>query len=274
MLDRDPGRGGVPERSEGGVGQVAYHPRFTQEYFFAGTPAQGALRPPLYAGDGLRIVICFGVVMTLLCGLDCTGYCRGVNEILQTAKRVLDFLERRGVNAALVGGIAVSARAEPRFTRDVDVAVAVANDAEAEALLHAIRSIGYVATDLVEQESVGRLATARCVKAADPHGIVVDLLFASSGLESEIAQEAEELEISEGVRVRVALPVHLLATKVLSRSSDRPQDDLDARALLQLIDSEGLGKVAQLLALVESRGYSRGKALQSELESLIGASSG
>jgi len=33
-----------------------------------------------------------------------------------------------------VGGLAVSVRLEPRFTRDADVAVAVASDAEAEAV--------------------------------------------------------------------------------------------------------------------------------------------
>lgn len=36
---------------------------------------------------------------------------------------------------ALVGGLAVSARTEPRFTRDADLAVALASDAEAEALI-------------------------------------------------------------------------------------------------------------------------------------------
>jgi len=35
-------------------------------------------------------------------------------------------------HAALVGGLAVSARTEPRFTRDLDVAVAVPDDAGAE----------------------------------------------------------------------------------------------------------------------------------------------
>ncbi len=33
---------------------------------------------------------------------------------------------------ALVGGLAVSARAEPRFTRDVDLAVSVRDDRDAE----------------------------------------------------------------------------------------------------------------------------------------------
>jgi hypothetical protein len=44
-----------------------------------------------------------------------------------------DFLAARPVDiaVAMVGGLAVSARAEPRFTRDLDFAVAVANDDEA-----------------------------------------------------------------------------------------------------------------------------------------------
>ena len=36
------------------------------------------------------------------------------------------------IDTALVGGIAVSTRTEPRFTRDLDFAVAVADDAAAE----------------------------------------------------------------------------------------------------------------------------------------------
>jgi hypothetical protein len=45
-------------------------------------------------------------------------------------------LRPRGKRFALVGGLAVSVRAEVRFTRDVDLAVAVSSDAEAESLVH------------------------------------------------------------------------------------------------------------------------------------------
>ena len=48
-----------------------------------------------------------------------------------------------GKRFALVGGLAVSVRAEVRFTRDVDLAVAVENDAEAESLVYALKSRGY-----------------------------------------------------------------------------------------------------------------------------------
>lgn len=39
--------------------------------------------------------------------------------------RIARLLETRGKRFALVGGIAVSVRVEPRFTRDVDLVVAL-----------------------------------------------------------------------------------------------------------------------------------------------------
>jgi hypothetical protein len=41
-------------------------------------------------------------------------------------------LRELGARWALVGGLAVSARAEPRTTRDIDVAIVVGSDSEAE----------------------------------------------------------------------------------------------------------------------------------------------
>jgi hypothetical protein len=47
-------------------------------------------------------------------------------------RRIVLELNELHVSFALVGGLAVSIRAEPRFTRDADLAVALTNDAEAE----------------------------------------------------------------------------------------------------------------------------------------------
>jgi len=59
---------------------------------------------------------------------------------LETALRQIccDLTEAHA-SFALVGGLAVSARTEPRFTRDADIAVAVASDAEAEGLTRDLR---------------------------------------------------------------------------------------------------------------------------------------
>ena len=62
---------------------------------------------------------------------------------------------------ALVGGLAVSLHAEVRFTRDVDIVVAVNNDEDAESLVHDLGTRGYRVVATVEQKAVSRLATAR-----------------------------------------------------------------------------------------------------------------
>ncbi|HJS73674.1 MAG TPA: hypothetical protein VJ921_05260, partial [Vicinamibacteria bacterium] len=54
---------------------------------------------------------------------------------------------------ALVGGLAVSARTEPRFTRDADLAVAIDSDEQAEALIFSLKRTGYSIDTLVEQET-------------------------------------------------------------------------------------------------------------------------
>lgn len=70
-----------------------------------------------------------------------------------------------GIPFALVGGLAVAARAEPRFRRDVDLAGAVANDRDAEQVVHRLAQQGWRAATIVEQAGRGRLATVRLRQA-------------------------------------------------------------------------------------------------------------
>lgn len=170
---------------------------------------------------------------------------------------------------ALVGGLAVSARAEPRFTRDADLAVAVSNDAEAEALLHSLRG-RYRIEALVEQEAVGRMATVRLSLPGEADVPVVDLLFASSGIEPEVVAAAEPLELLRGLVIPVAQTGHLLALKVLARDDiSRPQDIADLRALMLVASPEELDRARQALALIAARGFHRGRSLVAEFETLF-----
>ena len=54
-----------------------------------------------------------------------------VSSVEQQLRQAATDLIKVGVRFAVVGGLAVSARAEPRLTRDADFAVAVASDEEA-----------------------------------------------------------------------------------------------------------------------------------------------
>ena len=56
-----------------------------------------------------------------------------LNPIETALRHAAEALNAEGRRWALVGGVAVGARAEPRTTRDVDIAVDVVDDTDAEA---------------------------------------------------------------------------------------------------------------------------------------------
>jgi hypothetical protein len=191
----------------------------------------------------------------------------GVSRLEGALRAIARELDRMRGAWALVGGLAVSARAEPRFTRDIDLAVAASHDQDAEALVHGLVGSGYRVLATLEQETAGRLATVRLETPGEGSGaVVVDLLFASSGVEPEIVQEAETLEVLPGLRVPVARAGHLLALKVLSVSPKRPQDLIDILALLREATPADIDQARKAAALIVKRGYGRGRDLVGDLE--------
>ncbi len=196
-----------------------------------------------------------------------------MNRLEAALRAIAAALADLHARAALVGGLAVSARVEPRFTRDLDLAVAVADDAEAEALVRALSTRGWRPVVTVEQTSAGRLATVRLVPPAEPDqvGVVVDLLFASSGIEREVVAEAEPLEIFPSFIVPVARVGHLVALKLLARDDTRrPQDAADLRVLRPSLLDEGERRRARDAVLaIERRGFARGRDLRAALAALL-----
>lgn len=195
-----------------------------------------------------------------------------VNRVEAALRRIAVDLDSRGQRWALVGGFAISARAEPRFTRDVDVVVVVEDDEAAEHLVRSLTAAGYRLGAVVEQDAVGRLATARLTSpgtgAAD---VVIDLIFASSGIEPEIAGAAERIEIMPGVTLPVARAGHLVALKLLARDDQtRPQDLADLRALLPALTGPDRDDARRAIELIMTRGYSRGRPLPALLRHYLG----
>lgn len=173
-----------------------------------------------------------------------------------------------GVEFALVGGLAVSIRSEVRFTRDVDLAVAVASDREMEALIHHLAAGGYRSVASVEHEVQKRLATARL---ESPSGMLVDLLAASSGIEREVVTRATLVAIDDVGEIPVARAEDLVALKVRSMTELRLQDRLDAINLVLTNPSLDVAGVRELLALITTRGFHRGQDLTRKLDELIAA---
>ena len=99
--------------------------------------------------------------------------------------------------------------------------------------------------------------------------LFVDLLFASSGIEPEVARAAERLEILPGLRAPVATAAHLVAMKLLAADDRaRPQDADDLRALLPLLDPAGRKVVTKALDLIALRGFARGRDLRAAWRAL------
>lgn len=183
--------------------------------------------------------------------------------LVEALIRIHEALNVLGARHALVGGLAVSARAEPRTTRDVDLAVSVSGDRAAEQVVFALRGVGYTVEAIIEPTRTKRLATARLRSPGDAdRGVIVDLLFASSGVEHEVVSRAEGVELLPGLVLPVATVSDLLALKVLARNDrTRPQDADDLRALLAVASARERKAVNATLALIQRRGFARGRLL-------------
>ena len=93
-----------------------------------------------------------------------------MNLVYKALNRVIQCLSDCEVRFALIGGLAVSARSEPRFTRDVDLIVEAKSDTDAERLIHALLGRGYGIHAQLEQKTANRLATCRLVEQDQPAG--------------------------------------------------------------------------------------------------------
>lgn len=185
-----------------------------------------------------------------------------IDAALLQASSALDSV---GARWAVIGGIAVGLRTLGRFTMDVDFAVAVADDGAAESIVYDLRSYGYsMIVPPFEQTYVDRLSTVRLGHRNSD--VVVDLLFASSGIENEVADAAEWLEVVPGKRAPVATRGHLIALKTLA---DRDQDLSDIGRLIPLATSEDIAEAREAVQLIQRRGFHRDQDVPAKLERYI-----
>jgi predicted nucleotidyltransferase len=191
-----------------------------------------------------------------------------VREALLCALKALGCLDRA---FAIVGGLAVSARCEPRLTRDVDIAMAASDDRDAEEIVFRLQGLGYRVVTTLEQDVTHRLATVRLQSSeVEDTGALLDLLFASSGIEPEVAAQAELLELLPGINAPVARLGHLIALKILARNDQlRPQDAMDLRSLFRESNEADLALARESLALIHARGFERGRDLQAAMQQAL-----
>ena len=96
--------------------------------------------------------------------------------------------------------------------------------------------------------------------------MIVDLLFASSGIENEIVAAADRLEVLPRLTVPVATTAHLIATKVLA---GRSQDLTDLNYLITEASPADLDNAREATKLIQTRGFNREQDVTADLELLI-----
>ena len=91
---------------------------------------------------------------------------------------------------------------------------------------------------------------------------MLDLLFASSGIEAEICRAAEPVEVFPGTLVPVASLPHLVALKILSRDDrTRPPDAADLRRLIEMAEDRDFNRALDACRLIEERQFNRTRDL-------------
>lgn len=145
-----------------------------------------------------------------------------IRHLEEHAKAVAAQLNRMGVRYAVVGGIPVSFRAVVRTTNDLDLAVFVVDDAEAESIVRKLIGLGYRAEVILESDVSGRLATVRMISAGERE-VFVDLLFASTGIERGLVEGSSMIEIFPGLALHVASRPALIASRLSRLTRKRVQ---------------------------------------------------
>ncbi len=172
------------------------------------------------------------------------------NAYLRAFDLGLAVLRETRARFAVIGGLAVSVRTEPRFTKDADFLVAVQSDAEGEQIGQAMMRHGFVLASLFERTDLTRIATMRFMLA----DVYVDLLMGICGAEAEMVADAADLEILPGRRCAVASVAALIGLKALACANrKKPDDQADLQRLLAVATETDLQGAMTYIALMESR---------------------
>lgn len=131
-------------------------------------------------------------------------------------------------------------------------------------MVHRLRGRGYQPLEVLEQDYVERLSGVRLERGGS--NVVVDLLFASSGIENEVVASATRLQVLPRLSAPVAITGHLIALKTLA---GRNQDLTDLGSLIPSASAEDLEIARQAVRLIQERGFNREQDIVADLGKLI-----
>jgi hypothetical protein len=143
----------------------------------------------------------------------------------RTLADAVAMLGGRGIPAAVIGGLAVSLRGQPRMTVDVDLIV-LADVEQAVGLVRDLLETPFEPLFPGVEEVVSRSFILPLRHRST--GVRVDLALGMSGFEQEAVARATAIDLG-GTPVPVVAAVDLLVMKALA---GRPRDEEDMRSII------------------------------------------
>jgi len=146
---------------------------------------------------------------------------------LVTLQRLVRALDQIQVPYAVIGGVAVSIRSVPRFTKDVDAVIWV-GESGWDTLLEKLNKQGLKAR---ATDPIGFARHNRLLLLVDEDGVEVDLSFGALPFEEEMIRNAEPIEISPGCTASIATAEALVIMKAIAW---RNKDKLDIQEIVSI----------------------------------------
>ena len=177
---------------------------------------------------------------------------------LQSLTAALDELQ---IRAVLIGGVAVSFLAEPRFTRDVD-ALIILDTSKLSTVLSVLKKYQLVPLfqGMVEFAQESRVLPLNHA----PTGIVVDVMLGCLPFDIEVVNRAQNASVAD-IGILLPTPEDLVILKAIA---NRPKDQEDIRSIVAVYPCLDRARirhwVVEYAALLETPG------LWSEIERLLG----
>ncbi|HMO17079.1 MAG TPA: hypothetical protein PKA63_00465 [Oligoflexia bacterium] len=174
------------------------------------------------------------------------------------------------VRFAFVGALAIGARGRTRQTIDIDIAVSLSSNDQTQELIDRLIIKGYGVNNLYKDGN--RVVLARLFSSNEESSLVeIDILFNLCGIESEVVDSAEILEVWPMLHAPIASMPALLAMKARCQElPERIQDKADLVNLLIPFSTEKeIQEARRLIKLIEERGFNEGRDLLTKFDDLV-----
>ncbi len=136
----------------------------------------------------------------------------------------LDLLRARRTKYVIIGGVAVTAVGEPRFTADLDAVIFV-DEKAIEALLSAAAARGFEVDIEAEREAIAAGRSLRLTRGRFHFDLMIRSLF----IEDQALERSRTIKVFRRA-VRFPTPEDLL---ILKLAAGRPRDLLDAEGIMR-----------------------------------------